>query len=55
LFNPAPSFNTTGSLATGRYFHTATLLNDGTVLVIGGLDGSSPTPLPLASAELYFP
>jgi hypothetical protein len=50
----AQSFSLTGSLATGRYFHSATLLNDGTVLVIGGLD-SSPTPLALASAELYFP
>jgi hypothetical protein len=55
LFNStAQSFSPTISLATGRYFHTATLLNDGTVLVTGGLDSSSPTPLPLASAELYF-
>src|SRR5260370_29886546 len=53
LFNSTtPSFSLTGSLAIARYFHTATLLNDGTVLVTGGLDSNGA---PLASAELYFP
>ena len=45
------AFSNTGSLATARGGHTATLLLDGRVLVAGG---SSGTGL-LASAELYDP
>ena len=44
-------FEDTGNLVTARFFHTATLLPNGKVLVAGGLhDGST-----LASAELYDP
>ena len=39
-----------GSLASGRYDHAATQLNDGRVLVTGGNNGG-----PLASAQLYDP
>ena len=39
----------TDSLATVRFRHTATLLNDGNILIAGGLNGSSR----LASAELF--
>jgi hypothetical protein len=39
----------TGSLATARYAHTATLVPSGGVLVAGGANSSSF----LASAELY--
>src|SRR5438105_637540 len=42
----------TGSLGTGRYFHTATLLDSGKVLVAGG-DNSSGSFV--SSAELYDP
>ena len=44
------TFASTGSLNTARYDHTATLLQNGEVLVAGGLDASGN---PLASAELY--
>ena len=45
------NFVITGSLATARNGHTATLLPNGKVLVAGGGDGGSI----LASAELYDP
>ena len=38
-------------MGTARYYHTSTLLQDGTVLVAGGTDGS----VGLAGAELYDP
>src|SRR4030095_16370526 len=41
----------TGSLNIARYFHTATLLPHGMVLIAGGTDGVNA----LASAELYDP
>ncbi|NDB95354.1 MAG: DUF5011 domain-containing protein [Verrucomicrobia bacterium] len=47
-----PTFSQTGSMSTSRYMHTATRLNDGRVLVVGGYDGSN---YPLASAEIYNP
>src|SRR5437762_5903945 len=46
------TWTVTGSLNTGRFLHTATLLPNGMALVAGGLDGSfHATP----SAELYDP
>ena len=52
LYNPATgTFTLTGSLNTARTAHTATLLNNGTVLIAGGVDDG----VALASAELYDP
>ncbi len=45
--NAPPTWIETGSMATARYGHTATLLRDGTVLVVGAGEGQT--------AELYDP
>ena len=52
LYDPATggSWTVTGNLGTARYFHTATLLPNGKVLVSGGYNGAY-----LASTELYDP
>ena len=53
LYNPSTEkWMTTGSLAAGRGLHTATLLADGKVLVVGG---SSADKKASSSAEIYDP
>ena len=52
------TWQTTGDLNTGRFYHTATLLNDGKVLVAGGdilLNMGSSAVGISNSAELYDP
>ncbi len=52
LYNPATgTWSSTGSMIEGRYWHTATLLLDGRVLVAGGQGYTGN----LRSAELYDP
>lgn len=54
LYNPATgTYTATGSMASARYYHTATLLNDGKVLIVGGLLGGGAGTI--SSAELYDP
>lgn len=51
LYDPATgTFSPTGVMTSARYFHTATLLNNGQVLIAGGY-ASGEVPL----AELYDP
>ena len=45
-------FKATGSMAIERATHTATLLNSGKVLIVGGIDNNGNV---LASAELFDP
>jgi len=52
VYDPATgTWSATGSMASGRYHHTATLLPNGKVLVVGGYGSSSS----LATAEVYDP
>jgi|HubBroStandDraft_1064217.scaffolds.fasta_scaffold03542_5 hypothetical protein len=52
LYNPGTGmFNYTGSLNTARDEHSATLLDNGSVLIAGGSGGDGE----LASAEIYNP
>jgi len=54
LYDPSTgTFTQTGSMAVGRYLHTATLLQNGKVLIVGG--ALTSTSDPLATAEVYDP
>lgn len=52
----AGSFSSTGYLGTGRADHTATLLDNGQVLITGGSTFGSPNSISgLSTAEVYTP
>jgi N-acetylneuraminic acid mutarotase len=57
IYDPATSvWSSTGSLTTGRYDHTATLLSDGRVLVTGGnAPGTTAAGGTTNSAEIWDP
>jgi hypothetical protein len=48
-------FESTGSMETPRYLHTAALLSNGEVLIAGGLSVPTSPPSPLDTAELFNP
>jgi hypothetical protein len=51
---PVPGgFTTTSSMTAARNWHTATLLNDGTVLIAGGLSTYNVLTSALNTAEIY--
>jgi hypothetical protein len=56
LYDPLTgTFSATGSMADSRVLHTATLMNDGKVLIAGGTREGGGGGAAIASAELYDP
>ena len=54
LYDPSTgTFTQTGSMAAGRFLHTATQLQNGKVLIVGGALTSASDPV--ATAEVYDP
>lgn len=49
------TFSFTGSLVNGRYGHSATLLGNGKVLVVGGFDSYCICSRPVTTAEIFDP
>ncbi len=49
------TWTSTGSMSVARLYHTATLLSNGKVLVVGGQSADGSSTSSLSSAELYDP
>jgi hypothetical protein len=55
IYNPASGhFSSTGTMNAARSHNTATLLKNGRVLVVGGVNSAGPKA-PLATAEVFDP
>jgi hypothetical protein len=52
---PAPAFQVGPTLQTPRGLHTATLLGDGRVLIVGGIDPSAAGATLVTESEIYDP
>ncbi|WP_437726006.1 kelch repeat-containing protein [Sorangium sp. So ce861] len=56
VYDPATgAWTAAASMGSARSMHTATLLSNGKVLVVGGGTNGGHTPAPLAAAEIYDP
>jgi hypothetical protein len=56
VYDPqSEAFTPTGSMAVARIQHTATLLNDARVLIVGGTEGGGEGEAATTTAELYDP
>jgi hypothetical protein len=56
MFDPSVgTFTSIGSMGDARFGHTATLLRDGRVLIVGGSDIGPSGSVPVTSAVLYEP
>ena len=56
LYDPATgTWTQTGTMNIARRIHSATLLQDGRVLIAAGMGGTWASPILLNSAELYHP
>jgi hypothetical protein len=56
LYSPSTNaWTPAGSMSAARAFQTATLLNDGRVLVCGGHSGPTFNRQQLSTAEIYIP
>jgi hypothetical protein len=56
LYDPVSGkFSATGAMTTPREMHSATLLLDGRVLIVGGINITSANAEELGSAEIYQP
>jgi len=57
LYTPSTGFFTllNSTMSSTRAFHTATLLNNGTVLFAGGVSGTLQWPNTTSAAEIYSP
>ena len=51
----ASGFTSAASMAQARGLHTATLMNDGRVLIVGGVDANSNNPNWISESEIYDP
>jgi N-acetylneuraminic acid mutarotase len=55
-YNPTTNqWTSITNLATARYAHSATMMANGQLLIVGGANSTSATQLPISSIEIYDP